>query len=103
VVIAGHTHLARVLGRRTLGNALYINTGTWAWLMKLDPAQLESAEKFRPVFEQLTAASRIEDLDGNLKFVRPTVALVTKDQPPALLQVQSTITGVTLIPVENNK
>jgi UDP-2,3-diacylglucosamine pyrophosphatase LpxH len=70
-VIAGHTHLARILGRRK-SKGMYFNSGTWAALMQLTPAQLRSAASFQPVFERLKKARTIAEL-GNLVFYRPTV------------------------------
>ncbi|MGC9945664.1 MAG: metallophosphoesterase [Bryobacteraceae bacterium] len=73
-VVAGHTHLARALGRRN-GGGLYYNTGTWATLMRLGREDLRSAESFEPVFRRLQEAQTIPDL-GNLAFARPTVATI---------------------------
>jgi len=70
-VIAGHTHLARILGRRK-SKGMYFNSGTWAALMQLTPAHLRSAASFQPVFERLKKARTIAEL-GNLVFYRPTV------------------------------
>jgi len=87
VVVAGHTHLARILQRRKVGRGWYFNTGTWAWLMRLNAAQLASAETFKPVFDRLSAAQTIEDLGDDLKFARPTVAIVKKGEDPVLKKV----------------
>jgi UDP-2,3-diacylglucosamine pyrophosphatase LpxH len=73
-VIAGHTHLARSLGRRK-GKGLYYNSGTWATLMQLKPAQLASPAAFQPVFDRLKRARTIADL-GDLVLRRPTVVTV---------------------------
>jgi hypothetical protein len=75
-VIAGHTHLARVVGR-SKGKGLYFNSGTWASLMKLTAEQLKSAQTFKPVFDRLSKASSIPDL-GNLVMRRPTAVTVVK-------------------------
>jgi UDP-2,3-diacylglucosamine pyrophosphatase LpxH len=70
-VIAGHTHLARILGRRK-GRGLYYNSGTWAALIQLTAEQLASAKSFEPVYETLKKARTIDEL-GNLVMHRPTV------------------------------
>jgi UDP-2,3-diacylglucosamine pyrophosphatase LpxH len=77
-VIAGHTHKARILGRRK-GKGLYFNSGTWATLMQLTTAQLGSADSFRPVFERLKKARTIAEL-GNLVFYRPTVVTLRNNK-----------------------
>jgi UDP-2,3-diacylglucosamine pyrophosphatase LpxH len=100
VVIAGHTHLARILQRRKVGRGLYFNTGTWAWLMRLTPEQIGTAETFQPVFEQLSAAETIEDL-GNLKSARPTVAIVKKNEEPVLRKVVQR-NGIHFVDAEDN-
>ena len=87
VVVAGHTHLARVQKRGNVGGGRYFNTGTWAWLMRLRPDQLETAETFKPVFERLSAARTIDELSSDLKFARPTVAILKKNADPDLKTV----------------
>src|SRR4029434_4386423 len=74
VVIAGHTHLARALDR-SRGRGRYFNSGTWASLMQLTSAQLQSPAAFKPVFERLRKARTIADL-GKLVAPRPTVVTV---------------------------
>jgi UDP-2,3-diacylglucosamine pyrophosphatase LpxH len=75
VVIAGHTHLARVVGRQSKG--VYYNSGTWASLMRLRPEQLKSADAFKPVFEALRDARTIQELEEqDLVLRRPTVVRV---------------------------
>jgi UDP-2,3-diacylglucosamine pyrophosphatase LpxH len=76
IVVAGHTHLARSLNR-TRGRGRYFNSGTWASLMRLKPAQLESPAAFKPVFETLRKARTIVEL-GPLVWKRPTVVTVRK-------------------------
>jgi UDP-2,3-diacylglucosamine pyrophosphatase LpxH len=73
-VITGHTHLARMLSR-TKGRGIYLNSGTWASLMRLTPKQLASPKDFQPVFERLSKAKTIADL-GDLVWQRPTVVTV---------------------------
>jgi UDP-2,3-diacylglucosamine pyrophosphatase LpxH len=74
VVVAGHTHLARVLDRAR-GRGRYFNSGTWASLMHLTTAQLQSAASFKPVFETLRKSTTIAGL-GQLVGTRPTVVTV---------------------------
>lgn len=65
VVIAGHTHLRRqkMIGGRTLrSQALYLNTGTWARLMKLQRSSLEPGA-FESLWRALTAGT-MEALDA---------------------------------------
>jgi hypothetical protein len=73
-VIAGHTHLARILERKNR-RGMYYNTGTWAALMRLKASDIETAEKFEPVFERLKSATDIAAL-GDDVFTRPTVATI---------------------------
>jgi hypothetical protein len=74
-VIAGHTHLARALGRRQ-GHGMYFNSGTWATLMKLTGDQLASPEAFKPVFDRLETSQTIDAL-GNLVLDRPTAVTIS--------------------------
>jgi UDP-2,3-diacylglucosamine pyrophosphatase LpxH len=76
IVVAGHTHLARSLNRAR-GRGRYFNSGTWASLMQLTPAQLNTAAAFEPVFETMRQAKTIADLKG-LVCTRPTVVTVRK-------------------------
>ena len=55
IVVAGHTHLERVLTRRSGGK--YFNTGTWARLMRMDSKILESASDFEVYYHALKASS----------------------------------------------
>jgi hypothetical protein len=102
VVVAGHTHLARILQRRKVGRGWYFNTGTWAWLMRLTPEQLETEETFRPVFEHLATAATIEDLGDDLKFARPTVAIIKKDENPVLKKVVPRSGGIDFVDAKDN-
>jgi UDP-2,3-diacylglucosamine pyrophosphatase LpxH len=103
VVVAGHTHLARILARRKVGRGWYFNTGTWAWLMRLSREQLADAETFKPVFERLSAAKTIEDLGDDLKFARPTVAVVKTGEDPALKQVKLVDGAIAFVDPEDNR
>jgi UDP-2,3-diacylglucosamine pyrophosphatase LpxH len=85
VVIAGHTHLARALDR-SRGRGRYFNSGTWASLIRLTPAQLQSATAFKPIFETLRKARTIAEL-GKLVGTRATVVRVPKSGAPELTTV----------------
>jgi UDP-2,3-diacylglucosamine pyrophosphatase LpxH len=76
-VIAGHTHLERILRRRR-GGGTYMNTGTWARLIRLRPDDLISIDQFRPIFAGLRAKT-MPELDEALPtriIHRPAVASV---------------------------
>jgi hypothetical protein len=75
IVVAGHTHLARAIGRASGG--MYYNSGTWATLMRLRPEQVASAEKFKPLYEALKSAQTIEELEKmKVVFENPTVVTI---------------------------
>jgi UDP-2,3-diacylglucosamine pyrophosphatase LpxH len=76
VVIAGHTHLERFHRRGSGG--LYINTGTWARLMRVTPAILDDPARFAQFYEAVRLPS-IDDLDKT-DFVthRPSVASIVE-------------------------
>lgn len=76
VVISGHTHLARKLRRPSGG--LYLNTGTFARLMRLKRDVLGDPQKFKE-FYRAVQQPQLEDLDGT-DFVlhRPFVASVVE-------------------------
>jgi UDP-2,3-diacylglucosamine pyrophosphatase LpxH len=76
-LITGHTHKTRALGRER-GSGRYFNCGTWASLIRLAPEQLESADRFRPVFERLISADSMEKL-GDLAERRPDVVSVVRE------------------------
>ena len=75
-LIAGHTHLARALGR-TSGPGFYFNSGTWARLIRLTPPLLASAAAFEPVYRAFSAG-RLKALDDTADLVRriPTVVAI---------------------------
>lgn len=77
-LIAGHTHLERTLPRSDGG--WYFNTGTWARLIRLEPAMLTSKEVFAPIFEALQKHT-IAELDATPALVtrRPAVASVAAE------------------------
>src|SRR5262249_10321716 len=49
-LVTGHTHLERALRRKT-GSGFYFNSGTWARLIKVYPAILDSAAAFKQFFD----------------------------------------------------
>ncbi len=95
IVVAGHTHLARALDRAQ-GRGRYFNSGTWASLMRLTPAQLQSPASFKPVFEKLRKARTIDEL-GTLVWKRPTVVTIRAGVEPALHEVA--LKGNKVVPV----
>jgi hypothetical protein len=76
VVIAGHTHLRRQ--KRLNGGALYLNTGTWARLLRLDTGILESQERFAPLYKAMTAKTvgALDSLPCEVLLRQSTVAVV---------------------------
>ena len=85
--LGGATILARVVQRRKIGRGWYLNTGTWASLMRLKPEDLRNEETFKPVYERLEKAETIESL-GELAWSRPTVAVIQNGADPCLRQVE---------------
>ncbi|MHC4627600.1 MAG: metallophosphoesterase family protein, partial [Planctomycetota bacterium] len=84
VVVAGHTHLRRQMeiprrapdGPAKATNYLYLNTGTWARLMRLDRDLLKSPDKFAGFCEILKKRSMAE-LDKDDRLVQEnTVGVV---------------------------
>lgn len=74
-VVAGHTHLERCLARN---GGHYFNSGTWAALMRLRPAQIEP-RNFTEVFEGLKSARSVTDLiESGLAAPKPTVVGLRK-------------------------
>jgi hypothetical protein len=51
-LVSGHTHLERAL-RRINGGGYYFNSGTWARLIRIDPAVRGNPGAFKAVFETL--------------------------------------------------
>lgn len=78
-VVAGHTHLERVL-KRKCGVGTYFNTGTWARLIRIRPEDLADEATFIPLFLALQAPT-IADLDRTPGLVmhRATVASIRND------------------------
>ncbi len=72
-VLTGHTHLARNLKRRR-GKGHYLNSGTWARLIRLDPAELADPARFNRLYAVLGAQSMAElDAVKGLVIRRRTV------------------------------
>ena len=51
-LVAGHTHLERAI-RRSRGNGMYYNSGTWVRLIRLDAALRQSPQEFEAWFSTL--------------------------------------------------
>jgi hypothetical protein len=73
VVVAGHTHLRRQ--KRLPAGSLYLNTGTWARLMRLTEKVLNSEKLFGDLWAALPAGSKNRMPDGVLTD-QPTVAVI---------------------------
>lgn len=73
-VVAGHTHLERSHPR---AGGYYINTGTWARLIRIDSTMLADEHAFTPCFEALQKET-MEALDEGEAVVlhRPAVASI---------------------------
>ncbi len=78
-VVTGHTHLARSIPRKE-GRGHYFNTGTWASLIRLEPAMLKSDKAFEPVFEALKqpTLAGIEEVKSGLIKRWPTCVSIVK-------------------------
>jgi UDP-2,3-diacylglucosamine pyrophosphatase LpxH len=84
VVVAGHTHLRRQKWLRPdTKQTLYLNTGTWARLMRLTPKVLASDELFGEVWNALPAGTKRTMPDGVL-IDQPTVAVIRQGQANAV-------------------
>jgi UDP-2,3-diacylglucosamine pyrophosphatase LpxH len=62
VVVMGHTHLGRV--NDLPGGGRYLNTGTWADLIKVDDALLEDSDAGRTALKQWLRRLATDDLEG---------------------------------------
>lgn len=95
-VIAGHTHLRRMLPRKRV-DGVYFNTGTWIRLIELGDAQLATAEGFAPVYEVLTRkrtpAEGLAALDA-MKIVRNDNTVVSIVHDRAARAVKSELRSV---------
>lgn len=76
VVVAGHTHLRRQ--KHFNGGALYLNTGTWARLLRLDTGVLDSPMTFEPLYQAMKAQTMaaIDALPSEVSLRQSTVAVV---------------------------
>ncbi|MFZ6801264.1 metallophosphoesterase [Undibacterium sp. Di24W] len=76
-LIAGHTHLERAL-KRQKGNGYYFNSGTWARLIKIEPATRQSPEKFKALFDILKSGTmaKLDATPGLISKFCTVVAIV---------------------------
>lgn len=81
VVIAGHTHLPRIV-RGLRPGITYFNTGTWARVMRLPEAVLADDEAFLPVYDAMKSGE-IHRLDTLAVSVKGSVHRVLLDLTPA--------------------
>ncbi len=91
IVVAGHTHLERSLPR-SRGRGHYFNSGTWARLMRIEPALRQDAAAFAQLFALLDGGS-VDALDRARIAVagtpmapvirRNTVVLIERRAAPA--------------------
>lgn len=86
VLVAGHTHLPRY----QLGHPVYINTGTWMRVLRLnDSPYLASDEAFRPFFDVISKPHSLAALDAFPELdrrLRPVA--VVEPQGPRLVSVR---------------
>ncbi len=75
-LIAGHTHLARALGRKR-GDGFYFNSGTWIRLIRLTDEMLESNAAFSRAYAAFENGS-LEALDAEEGLIlhEPTVVSI---------------------------
>ncbi len=95
-VVAGHTHLRRDLARS--GGGRYLNTGTWARLIQIEPAALQDPTRFAPIYEKLRSSS-MDGLDPVVTHL-PSVACIEKRNGNVVGQlkhVRSKGSGIELI------
>lgn len=81
-LVAGHTHLARVLPRKR-GRGLYLNSGTWIRLLRLTRAMLASTDTFAPCYKAFLGHT-FEELEA-------VEGLVV--QPRNVVSIERTATG----------
>jgi hypothetical protein len=94
VVVAGHTHLRRQ--KRLASGALYLNTGTWARLMRLTKECLDSKAQFAAVWNALKSMTALDalELDTNQPG-QPAKRKVVLHQPTvAVLRTSPTSQGL---------
>jgi len=79
IVVAGHSHFAKFHPRWN-GHGVFINTGTWAKIMRIREQELESEESFSRVLEAIKNkdASALEKTDVHPGYIvrLPTVAII---------------------------
>jgi UDP-2,3-diacylglucosamine pyrophosphatase LpxH len=75
VIVMGHTHLARNV---EIDNGLYINTGTWADLLRVDHALLEENDAARLGLMNWLRALAFDDLKG-IRVCEPAYADIRLD------------------------
>ena len=79
-LLAGHTHLERVIPRKR-GRGTYFNSGTWVRLIQLADATLANAPAFAGVFAAFKAGT-MQALDAmpGLVLRRPAIVAIWTDQ-----------------------
>ncbi len=78
-VVTGHTHFERAL-QRAAGRGFYYNTGTWARLIRLTDAMLNSADEFGRAFAAFEAGTmQALDNEPDLVLRKPTVVAICRD------------------------
>ena len=90
VVVAGHTHLRRQKHLPAVvpsqKGPLYLNTGTWARLLRLDPKSFKSDEAFEPFWGALNSMKSLDRLPPTWLLTQPTVAVIRPDKKqPAVM------------------
>lgn len=91
VLIAGHTHLERVLPRRG-ARGIYFNTGTWARLIQVTEPDLATAESFKRFFDAFAAGTMKALDDAQIIVKRPTFASVWCENGVACAELRRVIT-----------
>ena len=77
VVFAGHSHVRRFCTRGHGKRGHYVNTGTWAGLMRLIPENLVSNSVFRPIYDIMASGDRKALINS---------AWVSQERPVAVLE-----------------
>jgi UDP-2,3-diacylglucosamine pyrophosphatase LpxH len=87
VVVAGHTHLRRQKPFPQGDGRFYLNTGTWARLMRLTPASLKR-EAFGPIYAALKAKSMaaLDGLGAEVVQNQPTVGVIRYDDKDGIIK-----------------